>query len=196
MNVLFLKVRAITSPPLIKLGIDGGGSFLKFNLSVISNGGNQNAKRSSASNDKSLLTVEHGQETSTKHQLLVAVAENVSKTYENVKKILSLFGTIDVPFFIACDMKLSISSVAFSLTQANTLAAGVMLNLITSKVRELQGTSDPLGCNTKHSLRKRRGKCAQKNFIMLFKTYCLTKKMSNKFLSLFPQWNFIFSLEL
>ena len=35
---LILRFRAITSPPLIKLGIDGGGSFLKFSLSVISNG--------------------------------------------------------------------------------------------------------------------------------------------------------------
>ena len=86
--------------------IDGGGSFLKFSLSIISNGGSQNVKTSSASNDKSLLTVEHGQETSAKCQLLVAVAENVSETYENVKKVLSLFGTIDVPFFIECDIKL------------------------------------------------------------------------------------------
>ena len=61
-----LRVRAITSPPLIKLGIGGGRSFLKFSLSVISNDGSQNVKTSSASNDKSLLIVEHGQETSAK----------------------------------------------------------------------------------------------------------------------------------
>ena len=102
-----LRVRAITSPPLIKLGIDGGGSFLKFSLSIISNGGSQNVKTSSTSNDESLLTVEHGQETSAKRQLLIAVAENVFETYEIVKKKLSFFGTIDVPFFVACDMNLA-----------------------------------------------------------------------------------------
>ena len=75
-----LRVRAITSPPLIKLGIDGGGSFFKFSLSVISNGAIQNVKKSSASNDKSLLTVEDGQETSVKHQVHIAVAENVLET--------------------------------------------------------------------------------------------------------------------
>ena len=82
-----LSVRAITSLPLIKLGIDGGGSFLKFSLSAISNVGCRNVTKTSASNDKSLLTVKHGKETSAKRQLLVAVAENVSETYENVKKI-------------------------------------------------------------------------------------------------------------
>ena len=40
-------------------------------------------------------------------QLLVVITENYSETYENVKNILSLFGTIDVPFFISCDMKLA-----------------------------------------------------------------------------------------
>ena len=102
-----LSVRAITSSPLIKLGIDGGGSFLKFSLSVISNVGCRNVTKTSASNDKSLLTVKHGKETSAKRQLLVAVAENVSETYENVKKILSLFGKIDAPFIISCNMKLA-----------------------------------------------------------------------------------------
>ena len=53
------------------------------------------------------MTVEHGQETSAKRRLLVAVVENISKTYENLKNILSLFGTIDVAFFIACGMRLS-----------------------------------------------------------------------------------------
>ena len=97
-----LRVRAITSPSLIKLSIDFGGSFLKFSLSFISNGGSQIVKTSSASNNKNLLIVEHGQETSAKRQLLVAVTENVSETYENVQKNL-----IYVPFFIACDMKLA-----------------------------------------------------------------------------------------
>ena len=60
-----LSVRAITSSPLIKLGIDGG-SFLKFSLSVISNVGCRNVTKTSASNDKSLLTVKHGKETSAK----------------------------------------------------------------------------------------------------------------------------------
>ena len=76
-------------------------------MSVISSGESQNVKISSASNDKSLLTVEHGQETNAKRQLLVAVAENVSETYENLKKKLGLFGTVDMPFFIDCDMKLA-----------------------------------------------------------------------------------------
>ena len=102
-----LRVRAITSLPRIKLGIDGGGPFHKFSLSIISNGGSRNIKTSSSSNDKSLLTVEHEQVTSAKRQLLVAVAENVLETYENFKKILSLFGRIYVPFFIACDMSLA-----------------------------------------------------------------------------------------
>ena len=105
-NIIF-RVIAITLPPFIKRGIDSGGSFLKFSLSVISNGGSLNVKTSSGSNDKSLLTVEHGHETSAKLQLLVAVAENVSETYENVKKNLCLFETIDVSFFIACDMRLA-----------------------------------------------------------------------------------------
>ena len=38
---------------------------------------------------------------------LLLLAENVSETYENVKKNLSLFGTIDEPFFIEYDMKLA-----------------------------------------------------------------------------------------
>ena len=48
---------------------------------------------------QSPLTVEHGQETSATRQILVAVTENVSETYENIKQILILVGTIDVPFF-------------------------------------------------------------------------------------------------
>ena len=44
----------------------------------------QNVKTSSASNDKCLLTVKYGQEKITKSQLLVAVAEIISETYENV----------------------------------------------------------------------------------------------------------------
>ena len=46
------------------------------------------------SNYKYLLT-EHGQKTSAKHQLLVAVAENVLETYENIQQILCLSGTAE-----------------------------------------------------------------------------------------------------
>ena len=51
------------------------------------------------------MTVEHGQETNAKR--LFAVVENNSETYENVKNNLHLFETIDLPFFIACNMKLA-----------------------------------------------------------------------------------------
>ena len=102
-----LKFQVITSPPFIKLGINGEGSFHKFSLSVISNAGSQNVKTSSVSNDKSLLTLEHGQKQVPSVSYLLLLLKMFQKLNKVSKKKLILFGPINLPFFIAYNMKLA-----------------------------------------------------------------------------------------
>ena len=63
--------------------------------------------KSPASNDKSLLTVEHGKKQVPSVSYFLLLLKMFQKLMKMSKKVLSLFGTIDVSFFIACDMKLA-----------------------------------------------------------------------------------------
>jgi hypothetical protein len=92
------------SSTITKIGIDGGGNFLKFSLSII------DTKRSpmqGAGQKATSLTASKSLDSGVKKQLIVAIAENLPENYENLKAIFSLLGQVGSPFFVACDMKVA-----------------------------------------------------------------------------------------
>ena len=97
--------RGISKPSSItKIGIDGGGNFLKFSLSIIDT---QRFRTQSSSQRTTVLTASTSLDTGVKQQLIVAIAENMPENYENIKSIFALLGIGNTPFFIACDMKVA-----------------------------------------------------------------------------------------
>ncbi len=54
-----------------------------------------------------LLTSSNARDTGVKSQLIVAIAENVPETYENVQELLNLIQFKDVSFCISCDLKMA-----------------------------------------------------------------------------------------
>ena len=77
--------RDYSSDHFFKLGIDGGESFLKMSLAVIKvTDENDNETRSPQLKCLRLLTISTVRDIGVKRQLIVAISENVSETYENV----------------------------------------------------------------------------------------------------------------
>ena len=105
-----LKVRNYSSENLIKLGIDGGGGFLKMSLGVIDISSKQEENDESKSpiqKSYRLLTKSLAQDTGVKRQLLIAIGEDVPESYDNLKKILHLIDLSNVYFVISCDLKVA-----------------------------------------------------------------------------------------
>ena len=92
----------IFSKHIVKLGIDGGGGFLKVCLGVCELEPEHN---DCSPPSRRLLTSQASKDTSVKRQLLVA--EGVRENYTNIKLILSLLDIQQVEFVISCDMKLA-----------------------------------------------------------------------------------------
>jgi len=98
---LILRERNYSSEPIIKLGIDGRGSFLKVSLSICEQESHtQNPTCSS-------LTSKRFKDSGVKRQIIVAIGENISKNYQNVKSILNLIHREGVQLVVACDMQLA-----------------------------------------------------------------------------------------
>lgn len=102
-----LLSREYGSNHFVKLGIDGGGSFLKMSLAVIKVTDEDDETRSPQQKSLRLLTSSSARDTGVKRQLIVAIAENVSETYENVKLMMNIIQLNDVSFCISCDLKMA-----------------------------------------------------------------------------------------
>ena len=72
--------RNVSTERIIKIGIDGGKGFLKFCLGVIDRATKESPPQ------KRLLTDRLAKDTGLKRQMLVAVAEELSETYENLQR--------------------------------------------------------------------------------------------------------------
>ena len=91
---------------LIKMGIDGVGSFLKFSISVVKIGDRSPTSPKRPKGSMSLMSTS-SLDTGVKKQIIIAIAENVSETYENIKTILGLINPHNVDFIVSCDMKMA-----------------------------------------------------------------------------------------
>ena len=150
-----LKVRNYSSENLIKLGVDGGGGFLKMSLGVIDISSKQEENDESKSPIQKiyrLLTKSLAQDTGVKRQLLIAIGEDVPESYDNLKKILHLIDLSNVYFVISCDLKVANILCGIQAHQASIHAAGVMSAVILSRTVDHQELFKPLQINTTTSL--------------------------------------------
>jgi hypothetical protein len=95
------EVRGPQSDQLIKVGIDGGGGFVKVSFGIMS----LETPDTSPPSKKPLF--KNFKDSGVKRQLLVAIAENVSENYDNVKQILDKLCLERMSFVLSCDMKLA-----------------------------------------------------------------------------------------
>jgi hypothetical protein len=92
---------------IVKLGIDGGGSFLKMSLGVINTSETGDDTRSPQQKTSRLLTNSLARDTGVKRQLIVGISEEMPETYENIKIFLDLAQVKDVSLVISCDLKVA-----------------------------------------------------------------------------------------
>uniref|UniRef100_T2MCE9 [histone H4]-N-methyl-L-lysine(20) N-methyltransferase n=1 Tax=Hydra vulgaris TaxID=6087 RepID=T2MCE9_HYDVU len=101
--------RGLQNSNFLKLGIDGGGSFFKASLSLISE--HEGEPHSPVQKKSKLITKDNFKNTSVQKQLIVTISENTPETYPNVKHILDLLQineiSISEKLVISCDMKLA-----------------------------------------------------------------------------------------
>ena len=85
----------------MKIGIDGGGGFLKVSLGVM------DLQQLTQQVTIKPLTHLSSNDSSVKRQLLLAICEELPETYPNVKAILELVQVHQISFIMFCDMKLA-----------------------------------------------------------------------------------------
>ena len=101
-----LHSRDYSPQHLVKLGIDGGGSFLKISLGIISTEAVDESKSPQQKSSR-LLTNSIARDTGVKRQLIVAIVEDVPETYATVKVMMDQIHVEDVSFVISCDLKIA-----------------------------------------------------------------------------------------
>ena len=92
---------------LVKIGIDGGGGFLKVTLNII---------QTTTSEEESVLgkrrrysdgvRVNTGKDTGVKKSYILLIVPAISETYNNIKTLLDLLDLDSIHFIIASDLKL------------------------------------------------------------------------------------------
>ena len=88
---------------ILKLGIDGGGSFLKFSFTHIELEKNELEPQSPVQKNMKLTSPLSAKATSVKQQMLVALSQDTHETYQNFKQIFGLINSL----VISCDLKLA-----------------------------------------------------------------------------------------
>ena len=99
-----LLSRRVFQNHIFKLGIDGGGGFLKVSLGIMELDSHCDSRSPPR---KKLLTQRTAKDSSVKRQMLVALSEGLPENFENVRQILSLIKLDKVNFVVSCDMKLA-----------------------------------------------------------------------------------------
>ena len=99
-----LLSRRVFQNHIVKLGIDGGGGFLKVSLGIMELDSHCDSRSPPR---KKLLTQRTAKDSSVKRQMLVALSEGLPENFENVRQILSLIKLDKVNFVVSCVMKLA-----------------------------------------------------------------------------------------
>uniref|UniRef100_A0A1I8HLA7 Solute carrier family 35 member F4 n=1 Tax=Macrostomum lignano TaxID=282301 RepID=A0A1I8HLA7_9PLAT len=92
---------------LIKVGIDSGGGFLKFCVSIVPAQGLKDQPTGSRSTYAEGACRFHFEDGGVRKLLLLAIAESVSESYDNLQQILNLLNLQGFSFCAAVDMKIS-----------------------------------------------------------------------------------------
>ena len=90
-----LLSRRVFQNHIVKLGIDGGGGFLKVSLGIMELDSHCDSRSPPR---KKLLTQRTAKDSSVKRQMLVALSEGLPENFENVRQILSLIKLDKVNF--------------------------------------------------------------------------------------------------
>lgn len=92
---------------LVKIGIDSGGDFLKFCISITASNQAEDVQVRSRQRYTDGACRQHFADGGVKKLLLLAVSPAVSESYENLQQILNLLCLQGVSFCIAADMKMT-----------------------------------------------------------------------------------------
>ena len=107
----FKSARKLAESAILKLGIDGGGSFLKVSFTHIVLEEDETPPNSPVQKTIKLMSPPSTKATSVKQQILIALAQNTPENYHNVKAILNLIQVQEEcqkdSLIISCDLKLA-----------------------------------------------------------------------------------------
>ena len=95
-------MRSTSNNHIVKVGIDGGGGFLKVSLGIIELNREPNTPPA-----KLNCTNKFFKDTGVKRQLIIAVSEDLQENYSNVSQIFELINMRDQDFVLSCDLKLA-----------------------------------------------------------------------------------------
>ncbi|XP_065641664.1 uncharacterized protein LOC105847267 isoform X1 [Hydra vulgaris] len=108
---VFLASKKMTDSAILKLGIDGGGSFLKVSFTHIIVDEGETPLHSPLQKTIKLMSPQTTKSTCVKQQLLVAIAQNTPENYHNVKAIFDIIQVQEKcqmdSLVISCDLKLA-----------------------------------------------------------------------------------------
>ena len=98
-----LSARNVSDQPLIMIGIDGGGDFLKMSLGVLET----TPEPISPVLKSPKLCSSSFKDSGVKKQLLIAISEGMPETYENIQNLLKLTQSNSIHFVLSCYMKVA-----------------------------------------------------------------------------------------
>ena len=97
-HVLLSRNASSDTPAVVKLGIDGGGSFLKVCVNIVRCDADDPERRMKGACSTRF------QDSGVKKLLILAIVENVIENYDNLKAVMSLLDLESVSFVCAVDM--------------------------------------------------------------------------------------------
>ena len=101
-----LEERKVEGDHTIKIGMDGGGSFLKICMNIMVKEEDQaTSKRMKYSEGAFSKDCKSG---SVKKLIILALCEDIPENYENLKSLMALIGLNKISFINALDMKLAL----------------------------------------------------------------------------------------
>nr|XP_012558535.2 uncharacterized protein LOC105845381 [Hydra vulgaris] len=97
-----IAMRSTSKNHIVKVGIDGGGGFLKVTLGII-----ELNHEPCIPPAKINCTSKVFKDTGVKQQLVIAVSEELQESYTNVLQVFELIKLKDQEFVMSCDLKLA-----------------------------------------------------------------------------------------
>ena len=97
-----LETRNLSDDCIMKLGVDGGGGFLKVSFGFM-----EKVSVLKSPPPKRLLTNSLAKDSGVKRQLLIAISEDLQENYSNAEQVFDLLNIEKLRFIFSCDMKLA-----------------------------------------------------------------------------------------
>lgn len=102
-----LDRREVSNQHIVKIGIDGGGGFLKVCLSILEANQNQTSQNEKKFSYADGLSKENYKDGGVQKLIILAIVEDVKESHENIKMMIDLLEINSYTYFCAFDMKLA-----------------------------------------------------------------------------------------